>query len=452
MSDLFVPVRMPVEYRANQGMTDAALEKINQATQKPLTSADVTIFSACMATTALTDYATRLGESTLKNFAADATEGRAYLREHRAYDGVYGYTFAGRYDAHSKRALGNVYIVKTAPDPAVAVKRQQEAADIETGLRREVSVGFGGAETLFKCDLCGNNIFSGDCPHLLGRLLEGVLQTATVENGHLMELSGVYKGACPGAAVEKATRMFRAQQFSAKEYRGWLDQMEVADPTRTLITPSDNSPSSNTEQGKKETKPMRDKLAAALTRCGLTALAVAVLGAKDDEEAVAKELSAQVGKEVETQLAAHPLLKQLSAAGISDEAGLKVMLQQAQDGQTYAASVQDTLEQEAIRNFGAEKGKEFAAAYAHLPLEQREKTAQTWKQEADKRFGIQQPTGQRTSVGTVALAADTNNAETRTQWEQLTDAERAHAKTMGQDKDEKKQEAYAANVIKNRVA
>jgi hypothetical protein len=340
---------------------DADLALINASSASPFGADDIAIFACVMATQGLTTYATKLGTSSLINFAADAAAGTPYLLDHNPDGGVYGYTYAGQYDPAKGEARAAVFLPRGRRPAGYGSKTSdQEIADIAAGMRRSVSVGFGGALTEWQCDICGNDVFSVDCEHLPGMKFDGQLATATVENAHLLELSGVFQGACPGAVIGKAEQMYSASRFGSHQFRGWLDQMEIPDPTKftsTRIMALKETPSPG-----KENTPMREKLASALATCGLTTMAALVLGAQsDDLDVLAKNLSAQVGEEVRAQIAKDPMRTALAAAEITHPDQLTAMKADAAKWQGVAAAKRTEAKANATLAYAA-KPAELSAA------------------------------------------------------------------------------------------
>ncbi|MGD9892665.1 MAG: hypothetical protein AB7R89_06130 [Dehalococcoidia bacterium] len=155
-------------------------------------------------------YDTKMGVSTLRNYAKDASAGVAYLRAHNNREDATGASLKGLFlkadgDSEFDRVQADFYVPQT-PGNVEHVTR------IKTGVIRDLSVGFSGGEWI--CSICGRDMmdwFARDyCPHFLGFSypIEGGEETqvarATIENARLIEVSGVYKGATPGAAIAKA--------------------------------------------------------------------------------------------------------------------------------------------------------------------------------------------------------------------------------------------------------
>lgn len=159
-------------------------------------------------------YDTRMGASTLKNYAAEAEAGVAFLRNHNNAEDSIGYSLSGKFTNTSRTSPARVEADFYAlTDPAT----EPYLAKIRAGVVRDLSVGFFGGEWI--CSLCGRDMqqWFGDesCPHLLGMTYTPTdeagtvkgppeVARATIENGHLAEVSGVYDGSTPGAMIGKA--------------------------------------------------------------------------------------------------------------------------------------------------------------------------------------------------------------------------------------------------------
>lgn len=164
-------------------------------------------------------YDTRMGETTRTNYAKEAAAGVAYLRSHNKYGDPTGHTLTGTLDGKAVRA--EVYMIQD-PDSSIYI------AKIRAAIVRAQSVGFTGGEWM--CTICNRDmqIWWRDegCPHLLGMMYqpvdskgkakEGVAPVkarATIENAHLVEVSGVYAGATPGAMIDKARALADQNQL-----------------------------------------------------------------------------------------------------------------------------------------------------------------------------------------------------------------------------------------------
>lgn len=312
------------------GTADAAdLRRINAYASVPLTAADVFVFACVVANHEYRkDQPWRFGVTSLQNFAADAASGIPYHIQHDRYlkyNG--GNTYAGFYDAGAKEARGAVYLVRGfVIDPASGLSADQEIDAIQKGLRRMVSVGPAGMGR-WMCDLCGEDVFGSICPHLPGRTYEGKLATATVEDLRAVEVSGVDVGAVPGALILKAVQQVSEHRLAASHYNDWCHRLGVPPaklPLADELPPAHPKNDPPAPMPGKEGNAMREKLAAALTRLGLTTLAAHVLGAREDDvDDIAQRLSAQVQSEVQAQTAANPLLQALQAQSLQSPADIQ---------------------------------------------------------------------------------------------------------------------------------
>ena len=161
-------------------------------------------------------YFTHMLPSTLNNFAAAARAGVSFINSHRHMELPFGRSLDGRTenDGDKMRVLADFY---TLPGLTLnGVTTDDFIAGVRSGIISDVSVGFyGGTQT---CDLCGRDYFSWDCPHLAGlkyEVKEGdvvrqVLATVSIDNAKLSEVSAVYDGATPDAAIVKARNMAEA--------------------------------------------------------------------------------------------------------------------------------------------------------------------------------------------------------------------------------------------------
>lgn len=174
----------------------------------------------------LDSYFTRMGVSTLRNFAQGANDGVAFQNSHRWMELPLGQSVEGTFveEGEAARALAVFY---TLPDLAInGVNTSQFVDAMRAGIVQDVSVGFYGGE--FVCDICGRDMLRDiECRHWPGfeyDVKEGdtvrkVMATATVENALLSEVSAVYDGATPGAGVLKAQREADAGRLNSHQLR-----------------------------------------------------------------------------------------------------------------------------------------------------------------------------------------------------------------------------------------
>lgn len=221
-----------------------------------------------ISTKSLDAYHTRMHETTLRNFAVEAAEGRAVLLGHddENSNGLpVGYSLTGDYDGISGEE-GAVYSY------AYILPGTKEADQLiracKAGTVRDVSVGFYGGKHI--CSICNKDIWrSGECPHWPGKYYpveepatasDGIERQTTeqlcyawIHDAHLSEYSAVYDGATPGAVILKAQRMIGAGQMDSttvqmlnQRYRGLKLEMPTAraqspvEPQKELVMTQSN--------------------------------------------------------------------------------------------------------------------------------------------------------------------------------------------------------------------
>jgi hypothetical protein len=159
----------------------------------------------------LDTYSTRMMPSTLKNFAADAERGVSFQNSHRVNELGLGRSLTGRYIGPQgngvAKTMAEFYSVRGLPETESFLIR------LRSGIAGDVSVGFYGGR--FLCSICGQDMMrSWDCWHIpgfeydkkddKGNIVGREVATADVEDARLAEVSAVYDGATPGAAIVKA--------------------------------------------------------------------------------------------------------------------------------------------------------------------------------------------------------------------------------------------------------
>ena len=167
-------------------------------------------------------YFTHMTTRTLTNFADGARAGVAFLNSHRHNELPLGRSLDGRLTAGERiSVLADFY---TLPGLNLnGLTTDDFITGVRSGLISDVSIGFyGGTHT---CDLCSNNYYNYRCPHIAGlryeveegSVVRQVLATVTIDDAHLSEVSAVYDGATPDAAIVKAQRMAEAGELRAEE-------------------------------------------------------------------------------------------------------------------------------------------------------------------------------------------------------------------------------------------
>lgn len=192
-----------------------------------------------------------LDPTTLRNCAADAERGLAFMNSHRTgglstpAELPFGWTFAGQYDEQEQRTLEGIYMLAhhngepVRPNGDAGPSTAELHAMINAGTVRDVSVGLYGGKAI--CDVCGEDLeayrIGADgwmeyaCPHVPGTdqkmgpseikqqkkrgVPEGCASYSLV-GARQGEVSAVYDGAVPGAGFRKALSLSRDLSDNAR--------------------------------------------------------------------------------------------------------------------------------------------------------------------------------------------------------------------------------------------
>lgn len=184
-----------------------------------------------------------LSDSTLRNIAADAADGFAFMNCHRtggwhsSSELPMGRTFCGRYETITEedgetrqRAVVGIYMLAgEMPNGNSGPSTDTLHKAIDAGTLFDASVGLYGGSIL--CDVCGHGLFEYDedynflCAHYPGstyrmtdaeiaaqeaRGVTGGACSVSLHDAHCGEVSGVYDGAVPGAGFRKALTAFQS--------------------------------------------------------------------------------------------------------------------------------------------------------------------------------------------------------------------------------------------------
>lgn len=178
------------------------------------------IWSAEISSDRLDAYFTHMSESTLRNFAEDASAGVTFLDSHNSRQLGYGQSLAGVFqvDNGTSRTLADFY---TVPGINFGSGLTYQSTDdfiraLQARLVRDVSVGFYGGDMI--CDICGNSLYDWrNCTHWPGieyatgeQGAQTVTATFQIVEARLAEVSAVYDGATPGAMILRAQEMAAA--------------------------------------------------------------------------------------------------------------------------------------------------------------------------------------------------------------------------------------------------
>lgn len=162
-------------------------------------------------------YFTAMAPSSLRNYAEDAEDGVAFQNSHSRSSLPLGHSLSGKFVGGTKaRTSMDFYTVRGLN--ISGINTDEFIRGMETGLLNDVSIGFYGAD--YRCSICNKDMFDWSipweerCRHIpgieydttdkSGNVTGRIVCIAYVENARLSEVSVVYDGATPGAAIRKA--------------------------------------------------------------------------------------------------------------------------------------------------------------------------------------------------------------------------------------------------------
>jgi hypothetical protein len=213
----------------------------------------------------LDSYDTRMDpKTTLPNFAADAIEGVAFCDSHNHNQMNFGRSFAGLFvdgtavetdSGQPGQTPARVFAAfYTFPGLQLSnVTTDNLIKGIRTGLVKDVSVGFKpGQGFMYRCSVCGRDLWDWDCPHIPGTTESVVTNEATgateeryvfswIDNARLSEVSAVYDGATPKAMILKAARMARAGVIKESAARFVEQLARINLPGKRPFLPGDST-------------------------------------------------------------------------------------------------------------------------------------------------------------------------------------------------------------------
>jgi len=159
----------------------------------------------------LDSYFTRMDTSSLRNYAAEAAAGVAFQNSHNQWQLGFGRSLTGKFEEAGELARVQAEFYTFPGLRLHDVSTDDFILGVRTGLIKDVSIGFYGGS--FRCSICGLDMLSWECPHIPGihyhptersQAVADELAFAWVDDAHLAEVSAVYDGATPGAAILKA--------------------------------------------------------------------------------------------------------------------------------------------------------------------------------------------------------------------------------------------------------
>lgn len=228
MSD-FTMIHLPLRLQTAERVSEDGMKLINMQSLNTLNAEEIYTFQGIASHDRMDSHFTRMDpKSTLKNYAADLKEGIPLLEWHDTSRNPYGRSFNSELakEDDSTFVRGHWYVLR---DLVVnGNNTNQTIRAIESGIVKDMSVGFGGQNAWFKCGVCNRNLFDWNCEHIPGMQNEsGERDFAWIMDANLREVSTVYKGSAPGAYIEKVRAYVEQGQLEENKIRHLEQQFQV---------------------------------------------------------------------------------------------------------------------------------------------------------------------------------------------------------------------------------
>src|SRR5260221_795028 len=367
--------------RQSKALHKLALERQPDLVDVP--SDEIYTFSAEISNGLLDSYFTKMGKSSLKNYATGADEGVAFMNSHRHGELPMGYSMAGEFeegdpnDNSTGRVIADFYTIKNLN--VNGLNTNDFIQSVKAGIVRDVSIGFSGGD--FLCSICAQDIWSWDCAHIPGVKYEVVddpgidpemqekrdeLCFAWIEDANLSEVSAVFDGATPNAMILKATRELRAgrlkpntKQFLESKYR-----IDFKEPV--VIPVREKGVENMSEKGGSGTSGAPEVFVDVLTELRATSREYGLKTVRVSNEAEALAAIGDIRTEIDR---------------------LKPFEKQAEEGRKLRALLVADACKEGIRALGDSFDKDSqTATMAELSIDAVSMLRDNWKAIADKNF------------------------------------------------------------------
>lgn len=274
----------------------------------------------------LDSHYSRMMDNTLENFAADAKAGVSFINSHRHMELPFGGSLDGKTEQQDgrKRVLVDFY---TLPGLTLNGVRTDDFIDgVRSGVVRDVSVGFHGGKHW--CDICRQNYFSWDCPHIAGMTYEvkdvgSVMATTSIDGARLSEVSAVYDGSTPDATITKAQRMAESGELKPEAVRVLEARYRMRLPTKRSFAGADVPGKDKTMDFEAIVTQVREALSVpadgdvVATITGITGELAQLRTAKEtaDQRIKTLEVEAADGRQYRTDLVSETLAEGVRAFG-----------------------------------------------------------------------------------------------------------------------------------------
>lgn len=341
-------------------------------------------FRGEISSTRVDSYYTHMLLSSLRNYANEAAAGVGFLPSHDHVHLPIGGSLTGELAEQPDVSIVRADFYTLARMVIQTVDTDHLINGIRGGLTRYLSIGWYGGRMI--CDVCGQDYWRGRCPHIAGftyeeekdGVIRQLLATVGIDDAHLAEVSGVYKGATPGAMIEKVYELASRGALTADDVRHaeTVYRLDKATTERMLALPALQKRHAGTEipsgQPPGKAERMNEQQFARLTE-HLVAGGVVTAEERatlDDEAALA---------------AVDKLAKRVQA-----------LEPRAAEGDTYRNDLVAAALAEGVRAYGDKFASEtYARTLRASPLEVVKQMRDDWKAVGDTRF----PGGRRTNDG-----------------------------------------------------
>ncbi len=205
--------------------------------------------SAEISSNRLDSYFTRMDPATtLRNYAQQAAAGVSILDSHDSRRLGVGYSFTGEVSTGEDGATVVLSDWYTIPGLRFGGTHSFASTDdyikaVEAKIVRKISVGFYGGRHV--CDICKQNYYSWDCPHIAGIEYEiedesgrhRVTATVTIYDATLAEYSLVYANATPGASLRKMEREIKEGRLTPENVHLLESRYRMTLPAAPIVVP-----------------------------------------------------------------------------------------------------------------------------------------------------------------------------------------------------------------------
>jgi hypothetical protein len=312
-------------------------------------------------------YFTRMdANTTLRNYARAAAAGVSILDSHERYRLGVGYSYTGETAQGEDGATIVLSDWYTVPGIRFGGGHSFATTDdyikaVEARIVRKISVGFYGGRGV--CDICHQNYYSWDCPHIAGMEYQiedengrrTVVATVTIFDAELAEYSLVYSNATPGAALRKIEREIQEGRLSPESIGILERRYRIQLPAAKKSWPGMDLEKGGRKQAAEEGKMDYEKLVTDMRGAMSPAVPETVTGEVEQVRWLVGEV---------TRL--RPL---------------------ADEGRTYRADLVTAALAEGVRAYGAEFAEEtYRGILESAPLATVKRMTADWKVIGDKNF------------------------------------------------------------------